>query len=118
MADRAALGRWGEQIAVGHLVGLGMQVLDRNWRCRYGELDVVALDTDSTVVFVEVKTRQTNRFGEPSEAVNYAKAMRIRRLALLWLAEQHRYGDLRFDVVSVVKAPGLLAAVTHLRAAF
>ena len=118
MDDRDALGRWGEEYAVSHLQAQGLQVLDRNWRCRDGELDVVALDVDGTLVFVEVKTRRTTRFGEPFEAVNYAKAQRIRRLALLWLAAHRRHGELRFDVVSVVRQPGQPPVLTHLRTAF
>jgi putative endonuclease len=117
--DRGALGRWGEDLAVQHLTAAGLDVLDRNWRCREGELDVVARETDGTVVFVEVKTRSTGAFGQPSEAVSYAKAARIRTLACRWLL-QHPSGGvpLRFDVVSVVAAPGRAPQVHHLRSAF
>ena len=115
---RQAFGRWGEDYAVSHLQAQGLQVLDRNWRCRHGELDVVALDVDGAVVFVEVKARRTSRFGQPFEAVNHTKAQRIRTLALHWLAAHHRAGELRFDVVSVVKEPGLPPVLTHLRRAF
>ena len=118
MDGREAFGRWGEDYAVSHLQAQGLQVLDRNWRCAQGELDVVAQDVDGTLVFVEVKARRTSRFGEPFEAVNHAKAQRIRKLALLWLAAHGRHGELRFDVVSVVKEPGLLPVLTHLRTAF
>ena len=63
-----------------YLRDLGMEVLDRNWRCEHGEVDVVARDGDC-VVFCEVKTRRSSGFGEPVEAVTFAKAMRLRRLA-------------------------------------
>ena len=118
MDSRSAFGRWGEDYAVSHLQAQGLQVLDRNWRCPHGELDVVALDVDGTLVFVEVKARQTARFGEPFEAVNQVKAQRIRKLALLWLAAHRRHGEVRFDVVSVVREPGLVPVLTHLRTAF
>ncbi len=62
--SRAEIGALGEQLAVEHLESLGLTVLERNWRCRYGELDVIAWDpAGRTVVFVEVKTRTTDRFG-------------------------------------------------------
>jgi putative endonuclease len=116
---RDALGRWGEDLAVQHLVAAGLEVLDRNWRCREGELDVVAREPDGTVVFVEVKTRRTAAFGQPSEAVSRAKAARIRTLACRWLLHHPSGGvPLRFDVVSVVRAPGAAPVVHHLQGAF
>ena len=119
MTDRQALGRYGEQLAVEHLQGAGLQVLARNWRCREGELDVVARD-GTTVVFVEVKTRSGTGFGEPAEAVTLRKARRLRLLACRWL-EQHRppgAGDLRFDVVAVTRRRGCAPELVHLRGAF
>lgn len=113
------LGRWGEQLAVEHLAGAGLEVLARNWRCREGELDVVAREPDGTVVFVEVKTRSGTAYGTPAEAVTRAKATRIRGLACRWLLDHPAGGvPLRFDVVEVVRLPGRLPVVTHLRAAF
>jgi putative endonuclease len=116
----AALGRYGEQLAVDHLTAAGMTVLARNWRCARGELDLVLRDVDGTVVFCEVKTRSGTGFGEPAEAVGRVKARKVRELACRWLAE-HRPPDsaeLRFDVVSVVRQRGWAPRVTHLRAAF
>jgi putative endonuclease len=84
MRVKDAVGRFGEQLAVQHLEAAGMQVLARNWRCREGELDVVARD-GPTLVFVEVKTRSRLGFGAPAEAVDRAKSARIRQLALRWL---------------------------------
>jgi putative endonuclease len=118
----AALGRYGEDLAVAHLETSGLQVLDRNWRCRAGELDVVARDTDGSIVFVEVKSRSGTGFGEPAEAVGLVKARRIRRLACQWLVEHRPAGiagaDLRFDVVSVVRRRGEAPQISHLRGAF
>lgn len=115
MVTRAELGRWGEQIAAEHLSADGICVLDRNWRCRIGELDIVALDGD-TLVFCEVKTRQSRRFGSPAEAVNATKARRLRRLAGCWLVEHaHRARNVRLDVLSVLAEPGRPVLVEHLR---
>jgi putative endonuclease len=113
------LGRYGEDLAAQHLEASGLLLLDRNWRCREGELDLVARDGDGTVVFVEVKTRSSRAFGEPSEAVGPVKARRLRRLAARWLQE-HPGGPrpLRFDVVSIVHRQGEAPVVQHLRAAF
>ena len=87
---RAEIGALGEQLAVDHLTSLGLRVLTRNWRCRYGELDVIAADDATrTVVFVEVKTRTSDQFGGVAQAVTPTKVRRLRRLAGLWLAGQH-----------------------------
>ncbi len=86
---RAEIGALGEQLAVEHLESLGLRVLVRNWRCRYGELDVIAADDAArTVVFVEVKTRTSDQFGGVAQAVTPQKVRRLRRLAGLWLATQ------------------------------
>ena len=122
MRVKDAVGRYGEQLAAEHLVAKGMAILDRNWRCADGELDLVARD-GAEVVFVEVKTRSTVAFGDPAEAINAVKATRIRRLALQWLAEHRAAGGntrgiVRFDVVCVVRLGVDGPQVTHLRAAF
>lgn len=120
-SDRtAALGRWGEELAARHLTDAGMQVLDRNWRCAQGELDLVARDSDGTVVFVEVKTRSGTGFGAPAEAVGRVKARRLRVLACRWLDEHRQPGgvELRFDVVGIVRVPGRQPELVHLRSAF
>jgi putative endonuclease len=103
-AVKQVLGKWGEDLAVQHLEAAGYEVLARNWRCREGELDIVAR-VGATVCFVEVKTRSGLAFGEPAEAIGWQKATRLRRLAARWLLE-HRpapRSDVRFDVVSVVR---------------
>jgi putative endonuclease len=100
---RAELGALGEQLAADHLTGLGLQILTRNWRCRYGELDVIAVDPDTrTLVFVEVKTRTGDNFGGLAQAVTEQKVRRLRRLAAWWLATQdRRWAAIRIDVVGV-----------------
>ncbi|MBW8710741.1 MAG: YraN family protein [Mycobacterium sp.] len=106
MLSRAEIGALGEQLAVDHLTSLGLRVLTRNWRCRYGELDVIAADdAGRTVVFVEVKTRTSDQFGGVSQAVTPNKVRRLRRLAGLWLAGQHgSWAAVRIDVIGVCVA--------------
>lgn len=96
----------------------GLVVLSRNWRCRDGEIDVVATDADRLVV-CEVKTRSGTRFGEPAEAVTTRKVIRIRRVTQAWLAaHQVRWCEVRFDVVAVLVEPGRPVTVQHYQAAF
>jgi putative endonuclease len=115
---RQAVGDYGERVAVGRLIEAGMQVLDRNWRCAMGELDVVALD-GGTVVFCEVRTRRGDVCGTPAESVTAAKIRRVRMLAALWLAAHDGVrGEVRFDLVSVWPQLTGAAVVEHLRGAF
>jgi putative endonuclease len=112
------LGVRGEHIAAVYLTHAGLRVLDRNWRCREGELDIVARDGDA-LVFCEVKTRRGTGFGYPVEAVTAVKQRRLRVLAQRWLAAHDEHApDLRFDVVGVLVRPARPALVTHLRGAF
>lgn len=100
-----------------HLSGLGLQILGRNWRCRYGELDVIAVDpTTNTVVFVEVKTRTGDGFGGLAQAVTEQKARRLRRLAAMWLATQEqRWAAVRIDVIGVRIGRRRTPEVSHLQ---
>jgi putative endonuclease len=110
-----AVGAYGEQVAARHLTEAGLVILDRNWRCPLGELDIVARD-GPVVVFCEVKTRRSGRFGEPVNAVVPGKARRLRRLAAEWLgAAGVRADEVRFDVVSVLAPRRGAAEVEHLR---
>ncbi|MDJ0391919.1 YraN family protein [Rhodococcus sp. G-MC3] len=116
--SNSELGARGEALAALQLVDSGMEVVDRNWRCRYGELDIVARDGD-VVVFVEVKTRSGTGYGTPAESVTYAKQQRIRRLALAWLDERGSpWVRLRFDVIGVLMTRDGDPVVSHLRGAF
>jgi putative endonuclease len=128
-SDRGGLGRYGEEVAAEHLRAAGLTIVARNWRCREGEVDIVALDGD-VLVMCEVKTRRGVGFGTPLDAVTPAKAARLRRLALRWLADQRaganavgteefaRYTEVRFDVVSVLRPLCGATSVEHLRGAF
>ncbi len=118
MRAKDAVGAYGERVAERHLTAAGLVVLDRNWRCAHGELDIVARD-GRAVVFCEVKTRRSSQFGTAAEAVVRAKIVRIRRLATLWLAESGlRPPEVRFDVLSVYPQQAGAARVEHLRGAF
>lgn len=122
MRVKDAVGRHGEELAARHLEAAGLRILARNWRCREGELDIVARD-GSVLVFAEVKTRSSLAFGLPAEAVDRAKSTRIRHLALRWIMAQRDepdaefWSEVRFDVVSVVRGPDGFE-VTHLAGAF
>lgn len=112
---RSAVGRYGEDVAVRHLAATGYEVLERNWRCPAGEIDVVARD-GATVVVCEVKTRRSLRFGAPLEAVTPAKAARLRRLAGLYLAATGMRGvPVRIDLVGVLVPPRGAPTVEHLQ---
>ena len=118
MPTTTELGAHGERIAAAFLTDAGLRVLDRNWRCRDGELDIVAREGDA-LVFCEVKTRRGTGYGQPVEAVGRAKQRRLRTLAQRWLAAHDEHApELRFDVVGVLVRPARPALVTHLRAAF
>jgi putative endonuclease len=103
------LGAYGERMAARYLTDRGLDVLDRNWRCDLGEVDIVARDGGCLVV-CEVKTRRSTTFGQPIEAVNFRKLARLRRLAAAWLAERRGSGEpvhgiagVRVDVVGVLR---------------
>lgn len=103
---RRAMGAEGERLAAEHLARLGHELLDRNWRCREGELDLVTRD-GRWIVCTEVKTRASTRAGDPLEAIDARKLARLRRLAGLWRqAHPEAVGALRLDAVSVLLRPG------------
>jgi putative endonuclease len=100
--DRQALGRAGEDLAAAWYEANGYTLVARNWRCRDGEIDLVAR-RGRVLVVCEVKTRSSTAFGAPAEAVTPAKQARLRSLALSFLREQRvRGAQLRFDVAAVL----------------
>lgn len=110
---RRALGSYGERLAARYLEEHGLRVIDRNWRCAHGELDLVARDGDC-LVFCEVKTRRSVRFGDPVEAVTRVKASRLRRLAAAWLRSHDVHGGrVRIDVVAILRPSSGPAVVRH-----
>ena len=114
-AARTALGQYGEAVAERHLRAQGLVVLDRNWRCDEGELDLVLRDGPVLVV-CEVKTRSDTSFGTPHQAVGSAKLDRLRRLAERW-TEEHgvRPSEVRVDLVAVLRPDKGAALVDHVR---
>jgi putative endonuclease len=112
-AQRRALGAYGERLAARALEGAGLRILDRNWRCPVGEIDIVA-GGPGLVVVCEVKTRRGGRYGSPVEAITSQKAERLYRLGAAWAAA-HDCADLRLriDVVSVLLS-GRVQRVEHL----
>ncbi|SPM37582.1 Predicted endonuclease distantly related to archaeal Holliday junction resolvase [Mycobacterium rhizamassiliense] len=115
--SRIQLGAMGEALAADHLRAMGLRILHRNWRCRHGELDVIACDdARRTVVFVEVKTRTGDAFGGLAYAVTERKVRRLRRLAGLWLAGQDDgWAAVRLDVIGVRLAQDRVPVITHLQ---
>ncbi|GAB3036028.1 YraN family protein [Parafrigoribacterium mesophilum] len=118
MAAKDILGARGEQLATEHLVQRGYVILERNWRCPAGEIDIVARDGDETV-FVEVKTRSGTAFGHPLEAITVAKLARLRRLAGAWCeAHPGNAWRIRIDAIAVIAPPGGLPRLDHLQGVF
>ena len=110
-----ALGRYGEDVAARHLITDGFVVLERNWRCDLGELDIVARD-GRVLVVCEVKTRRSASHGSPFEAVTQRKLHRIERLGLRWMQEHGvRPSSMRVDVVSVLRPATGPIVVEHVR---
>jgi putative endonuclease len=115
---RQVVGTLGEQAAATSLEEQGYEILHRNYRCRGGELDIVC-QKNGILVFCEVKTRTSQHFGLPEEAVTIAKRRRLRRLALEYLQrEGRRARALRFDVISVALSDGRVGELRHLVNAF
>jgi len=116
MAAKDELGRAGEDRAAQYLIECGYDIVERNWRCPQGEIDIVALG-GSTLVFVEVKTRRSLAYGHPFEAVDVRKRRQLWKLAHAWMAEhpQHAHGRaMRIDAIGVVGPEPADGALEHL----
>jgi putative endonuclease len=112
-ARKRLLGERGETIAARHLTRCGMVLLDRNWRCDAGEIDLVLRD-GHVLVICEVKTRTSTDYGAPLEAVDRRKVDRLRRLAARWLRVHDCHPeDVRIDMVGVLAPPGRPVEVEH-----
>jgi len=99
--NRKDLGSWGEKIAVGYLKKHGYQIVETNFRCRQGEIDIIAQDNEY-LVFIEVRTRKGYGFGTPEESVNVTKQKKLVSLAFAYLQTHRNHSSLwRFDVVAV-----------------
>jgi putative endonuclease len=112
-----ALGIKGETLAVKFLKGEGYRIITRNYKTSFGEIDIIAKDGD-TIVFVEVKTRSDEFFGQPFEAVNKRKRQKMKNLALLYLKKQKEEFPVRFDVLSIFYRDNGKREIEHIKDAF
>ena len=111
------LGLWGEGIAARYLQDKGYKILDRNYYTRNGELDIIC-EKGSKIVFVEVKTRKSTRFGSPEEAITRKKINHLRQAALIYLnSVEHPYKEIRFDVITIL-IEGNKEVINHIEQAF
>ncbi len=116
--DNLTIGARGEAIAVAYLTGRKYTVVERNFRCKAGEVDIVARD-GVTYVFVEVKTRRTTSFGPPQAAVTPFKQRQISKAALVWLANRRlQEASARFDVIAILLREHEVPAIEHIKNAF
>ena len=107
MGTKQLIGALGEDFVAKYLVAKNYQILDRNWRIRDGEIDLVAMSENGILVFIEVKTRTSIAFGHPLEAITRDKAYRLQKLALAWLTVHHRWGfEYRIDAAAVLISKG------------
>ena len=102
--DRRARGRWAEDVAARHLAAHGLVCRERNFRSRYGEIDLVMEDGE-VIVFIEVRSRERSGFLDPAESVDRSKCARIARTADTWLRNRRPVPTCRFDVVAVTGEP-------------
>ena len=119
---RRALGAWGERLAASHLEAAGYRIVTRGWRCRYGELDIIAVQ-DATLVVVEVRTRRGTVRGSAEESITPTKARRLALLALAYLDAREQAGaawtgPYRIDVIAItLDARGAVQIFNHLESA-
>jgi len=120
MIQAKQLGNFGETAAAEHLIRQGYRILDRNYNTTFGEIDLVALK-DAEIVFVEVKTRSSQSFGEPYLAVSERKKRKYRQLALSYILKKwDKEPAYRFDIISIVlnRSTGELIQLEHFENAF
>lgn len=113
MSQHIQLGQEGEELATSYLRQRGFEVIERNWRCHAGEVDIIASDGD-TVVIVEVKTRRSTHSGHPFEALTPTKIARLYRLAVLWCVAHNWRGEFRVDAIAIIMHRNAEPAVEHL----
>lgn len=119
------LGTCGEDYACQYLTDMGWTILDRNWHCRFGEVDIVAIQppspaqnsSHSILVFLEVKTRSSLEFGDPLESITPRKCMHLRKTAVMWLAQHHLSSPVvvRFDAIGILTHHHQVTQLTHVR---
>ena len=114
---RQSLGKWGESQAADYLQAHGLRIICRNYRCPLGEIDIIAQDGDC-LVFCEVKTRSSDTYGLPQEAVAWTKQQKIAKVASWYLGNQEITRDIRFDVLAITTSIGGRPEIEWLPAAF
>jgi putative endonuclease len=119
-ADRKGFGTWGEEVATAFLIDADYQILERNFRCRGGEVDIIArAPGDKSLVFVEVKTRRGLSYGVPQLAVTPFKQRQISKAALTWLSKNRLHDhNARFDVIAILLHTDGRHAIDHIKNAF
>lgn len=119
LADKKSLGRWGEKRSEKFLKAKGLKTLTRNFSCRTGEIDLIMVDHDSTIVFIEVRTRANKYLAPPEQTITSSKKAKLIKTARYFLATHDiENRPLRFDVVAVVLAEKGAPAMTHFENAF
>lgn len=114
------IGHWGEEQAVKYLKQKGYRIAERNFTCRFGEIDIIAID-HREIVFVEVKTRKNDQYAEAKEFVGSSKQRRVLNAASVWLSKDKSGLDLRFDVIEVygeMDRPSRSVRINHIKNAF
>jgi putative endonuclease len=117
MRTKDTVGKYGEELAARYLAKAGFAILERNWRCELGEIDIVARDGTALVV-CEVKTRRGLNYGSPLESITYRKLSTLRQLLGRWLQEHDlRPAEVRIDIVAVLLPHNAAPTIDHLRGA-
>ena len=116
LTDDRARGRKGEELALHELAKKGYRVLERNWRCRMGEIDLICMD-NGTLVIVEVKLRANDFFGNPEEFVTKSKQKKLIKAADFYIKENNIFWETRFDIIAIIENPNELK-VEHFEGAF
>lgn len=112
-------GNEGEELAAAYLVSKGYTILERNYHFKHAEVDIVAYDNEAYIVFVEVKQRSNNRYGEPEEYADRAKMENVYKAAEAWIYERKMEGaPVRFDVISILHPPDEAPEIKHFENAF
>lgn len=118
--DNKGTGEFGEEVAANFIIGCGYRILERNFSCKGGEVDIIARDpADNSLVFVEVKTRKGLSYGVPQLAVTPFKQRQISKAALTWLGKKQLHDhNARFDVIAILLHTDGSQAIDHIKNAF
>ncbi|WP_294748057.1 YraN family protein [uncultured Prevotella sp.] len=114
MAAHNELGKWGEDCAADYLQRKGYTIVERDWKSGHRDIDIIAVDENRTVVFVEVKTRRNRVFGEPEESVDYRKMRNLQAAINHYVKYRRIDNEIRFDIITVVGTIGSEPEIDHL----